>query len=101
MSDSYGVQKIAAERTRQIEEKGYDPIHDSKDPRSVIEGARAYIHHAIGLEYGVDLTAEECGWPWDEKFWKPGSPEQDLIKAGGMIAADLDVIEFERDLETL
>lgn len=93
---SIGIEKLATERVRQIEEKGYDAEHDHNHVLLLRWGAQAYLRHAIALDEGVDLTAEECQWPWSEEFWKPGTAEEDLIKAGAMIAADLDVLELEK-----
>lgn len=89
-----GAEQIAAERATH-EERGYTAEHDANHIISLREAARAYIHHSIGLAYGVDLTAEECGWPWDEKYWHPADELRDLVRAGALVAADIDATELE------
>jgi len=32
-------------------------------------------------------------WPWDEKWWKPKSPRDDLVRAGALIAAEIDRLD--------
>lgn len=95
---SYGIDKISYERQRQIEVEGYTAEHDDGHLASLGMAAQAYVRHAVGLEYGVDLTAEECGWPWAEQYWKPKTEEEDLIRAGALIAAALDALEREKEL---
>ena len=64
-----GVERIAAERKRQIEEEGWADAHDRRDLLEVL-------------------------WPWDLKYWKP-SPDnriRKLEKAGALIAAEIDIL---------
>lgn len=90
-----GAQLIAAERTRQIEDEGYKPEHDDEHVNGeMVEAACCYIRQAIGRrwlenkEYRQDPAPDE--WPWDEEWWNPQTPERDLVKAGALIAAELD-----------
>lgn len=81
MSDKTGVELIAIERKRQIDEEHWSPEHD--DDHDYNELARAAACYAIG---------NDENWPWDEECWKP-SPDnriRELEKAGALIAAEID-----------
>jgi hypothetical protein len=75
-----GASLIAAERQRQIEQEGYSPEHDE--------------HHGqgqLGMAAKAYLTGNGAAWPWDEESWKPtGDVVRDLVKAGALIAAEID-----------
>ena len=32
-------------------------------------------------------------WPWEPEAWKPTYPVRDLVKAGALIAAEIDRLE--------
>jgi hypothetical protein len=101
-----GIELITEERKRQIESEGYTPQHDSE------HDVRELVHAAITYARSSDLSLHsetfepddswheinepfyrnqvKCGWPWDEKYFKPTTPLRDLIKAGALIAAAID-----------
>ena len=81
-----GSDLIREERDRQINEEGWSREHDAGHTRSelALAGA-AYALHAAG-----EAEAAARAWPWDAVWWKPGVPLQDLIKAGALIAAEID-----------
>ena len=89
-----GVELIADERKRQIEELGYSIEHDSKHLTSEFAlNACSYIESAMIKAYGgKTLTVEELknGWLWDKEAFKPKTPLKDLIRAGALIAAAID-----------
>lgn len=98
-----GASMIAEERLRQIEEEGYDKKHD--DNHAAGQLAMAAVAYAIPM---TDLIPN--AWPWDaEEFKKeaegfitpsPGGDKDraewiygrtdDLVKAGALIAAEID-----------
>jgi hypothetical protein len=97
---SKGVELIAIERKRQIEELGYDYTNDFlyKGEQLALagvcyalnEGYRGKKSEPIeDPEYSSFITAM---WPWDEKFWKPTPKDRikELTKAGALIAAQID-----------
>lgn len=68
-------------------ERNYPPtrakaaLEDEDFTRMVENPAR---HH-----YGWDEAPDE--WPWDVSWWKPSAdPERNLVKAGALIAAEID-----------
>ena len=73
-----GIELIAQERQRQIEEEGWTAKHDdSHITRELAFAAAAYI-----LE-------DDTYWPWSEGF-KEYDYKTNLIRAGALIAAELD-----------
>lgn len=84
-----GIEMIALERQRQIEEEEWTAEHDD----SHIDGemARAAACYAYPILPGPhDLP---IGWPpeWDAGWWKPSAdPIRNLQKAGALIAAEID-----------
>lgn len=91
-----GVELIAEERQRQISQEGWTPEHDDNHDRCELAKAAACYaiqtvearHLAGTVDY---LNAPPLGeWPWDEAWWKPKDPIRDLVKAGALIAAEID-----------
>lgn len=91
-----GAELIAAERRRQLEVEGYMP----EDDESTGSGALALA----GAAYAVNMAEElvESGlpedmdgtdlWPWNPRLMKlTGDRVRDLVKAGALIAAAIDV----------
>jgi len=85
-TESPGVALIAVERSRQVAAEGYTPEHDAEHGRGELAlAATAYALAASG----------RCGhalvwWPFGGGF-KPGiDPIASLVKAGALIAAELD-----------
>lgn len=79
-----GVELIAIERKRQIEELGYDYTHDALYANNQLGEA--------GAAYATKDPDREDFWPWDDIYWKP-TPEdriKELSKAGALIAAQID-----------
>lgn len=108
-----GVELIAEERKRQIESEGYSIKHDLE------HDVRDFIYAAITYERSANLSLlserfkpddnwhntnepfyrneVKCGWPWDEKSFKPTTPLRDLVKAGALIAAAIDRLNARKD----
>jgi hypothetical protein len=82
-----GVAMIRAERLRQVAVEGYTPEHDAEHTDSELaEAAAAYLMYAIGWP----STARDV-WPFHESFFKPSGGElRDLVRAGALIAAEID-----------
>ena len=82
-----GVGLIAAERKRHVDEEGWTPEHDDEHSGgSMVEAAVCYALYGEG-ELAHVVPKE---WPWDEKWWKPSTYKRNLVKAGALIAAELD-----------
>jgi hypothetical protein len=85
---SPGVQAIANERSRQVTEEGWTAEHDAQHGPGVL--ARAGACYAWYAAMGYRLSPI-TSWPFDERWWKPGSGEmRTLVKAGALICAEID-----------
>lgn len=99
-----GIDLIAAERQRQIEQEGWTPEHDREHvghPLSIygfpplVAAAFTYISagaHPRPTAAGLEPPAT---WPWETQFWKPTPDDRvrELVKAGALIAAEIDRIQ--------
>lgn len=110
-----GVERIAAERKRQIEAEGWTAEHDAahETPEALAVAAGCYacppwareMHERPVWEWSggarhPDTYLRPSGrtvtvpvlWPWDAEWWKPtpGNRIRELEKAGALIAAEID-----------
>lgn len=106
---SAGVERIAAERQRQITEEGHRPELDRLGGAVQLEAAGTSYAEFAYVTMLHNMTIEEAlagnrrsgpppSWPWNVRYWKPtGDPVRDVIKAGALLAAALDVMIAERE----
>jgi hypothetical protein len=86
---------ILKERARQIKEEGYTEPHDDGHLRGeILYAALAYLHATTSLRIG-NSTAESSRlameyWPWGASELKVKSENENLVRAGALIAAELD-----------
>lgn len=91
-----GIELIAEERNRQIEKEGWSPEHDAQHYRGELAIA-ACLYADI---YAETKTKVPYGWPWEDKWWKPSKDRiRNLTKAGALIAAEIDRIQFSETKE--
>lgn len=100
--NAVGVAKIAAERQRQVLKEGWTPEHDDKHVDDEMALAAACYAsppgHPDGQRGYANLAVCPKSWPWRPKWWKP-SPHRrttELVKAGALIAAEIDRRERAR-----
>lgn len=95
MEQSQALKDIAAERQRQIESEGWSVEHDdAHTDGSMALAAAAYARAPEGP------TLPPLYWPWSRDWWKPKSRRSNLVRAGALIAAEierLDRAETEHD----
>ena len=92
LKDATGVDLIAVERRRQIEEEGFTCDHDYQHDCGELASAGAC--YALAEQEMVGADWEPAFWPWDKKWWKPSSdPIRNLVKAGARIAAEIDRLQ--------
>lgn len=89
-----GAELIAEERTRQVSKEGWTPEHDDEHPAGrVLAAGIAYATAAqqqlTHRRPDLDLV-REMYWPWAKKWWKPKDRVRNLVKAGALIAAEID-----------
>lgn len=87
-----GIELISDERKRQVESEGWTAEHDDEhDNHQLSEAAACY---ALGVPTAVSNDVAKVPlWPWDESWWKPGDRVRDLVKAGALIAAEIDRLQ--------
>lgn len=96
-----GAELIAAERQRQVEEEGRTAEHDQQHDRDELPGAAQTYLGAVALRRQGEtnayiraiLTELPQGWPWSWETFKPRDDVRDLVRAGALIAAELDRIQ--------
>ena len=98
-----GAEMIATERRRQVEVLGYDDDHDSgQSYDALLRAARCYLTSAEATWFGRECVTFDgfrpgdgapSDWPWRDEEWKPsGTAVRDLVRAGALIAAEIDRI---------
>lgn len=87
-----GIERIAAERRRQIEEEGWTPEHDAQhDGGELNQAAAYYCCRSISLDLAaIYMFPPEWNPRWAKRAGSPAPTDRDLIKAGALIAAELD-----------
>jgi hypothetical protein len=94
-----GIELIAEERQRQIDAESYTPEHDDEHDSGELAGAGAcYALSTVFSENGMIRILDRF-WPWDVQDWKPTKPIRDLVKAGALIAAEIDRLQRASDPE--
>jgi len=92
-----GIELIAEERQRQIEKEGYTTNHDDKYLESDLACAAACYALPEDLRNAFNATGIEGDgiWPWNLEYWKPTPDDRikELVKAGALIAAEIDRIK--------
>lgn len=90
-----GADLIREERRRQIEQEGYDAMHDRHHtPEVLAEAATAYALHG---DPRLRIDAHMF-WPWSDEFWKPKDKLRNLVRAGALIAAAIDRLQKEGEV---
>ena len=100
-----GVELIAAERKRQIENEGWYPARDAQVhvKGELGRAAENYVRFAVEPDVARDYQRKNghtpAGWPWHYRWWKPSQGNavadrvRDLTKAGALIAAEIDRLQ--------
>lgn len=96
-----GIELIAEERQRQISEEGWTPEHDDDHQEFELAAAGAtYALKAAGFPDAPHIIGDNIRfnnevplWPFSLEAWKPGEPIRDLVKAGALIAAEIDRLQ--------
>lgn len=102
-----GAAMIAAERRRQIEGEGFTQEHDEEHVDAELSGAAvAYAtlaRNQIVSSYDPAMASALASgppssnlWRWPGDAWKPSTdPIRNLVKAGALIAAEIDRLKRE------
>jgi hypothetical protein len=94
-----GAEMIANERQKQIDADGWTAEHDDDHSGGeMIEAAVAYARFGSAPRFAA--WAPSC-WPWDQAWWRPGERIRTLVKAGALIAAEIDRLQRTYESVTL
>lgn len=88
-----GIELITEERQRQIEKEGWTAKHDAEHVYGELAAAaECYLLELRARNLrGETVKSPPPAWPWHRDWWKPsGDPVKNLIKAGALIAAEID-----------
>ena len=91
-----GAGQIAIERARQKSVEGYDLTHDIMHPTD--EFCRAAIAYAVHDVSVIPSKGSVEGWwpeKWDADMFKPKDRKRNLVRAGALIAAAIDRLQYE------
>jgi hypothetical protein len=107
---SRGAALIFKERLRQITEEGFTPERDAAYVNGELARAgAAFAQIATEVPLHPDYLHKVPYWladlwPWDNTWWKPSNdPVRNLVKAGALIAAELDraLDQMEQELKAV
>lgn len=106
-----GIEIIEAERARQVTEEVWTPEHDDEhDNGALALAAAVYALPADRRDYetrrswtpGIELEGRGDHtweaprlWPWDEFKPTPDDRVRELAKAGALIAAEIDRLQWD------
>lgn len=96
-----GIELIAKERRRQIEQEGWTAEHDARHVNGELAQAascyafRSSLYVGNGSKYRTAGGGAPSQWPWRKKWWKPKTVLRDLVRAGALIAAEIDRLLVE------
>lgn len=95
---SGGLGLIADERERQICGEGWTPAHDdAHSGGELAEAAACYASLASEQSRDEDNPCTDRtppnAWPWDAEWWKPKDRLRNLVRAGALIAAEIDRVQ--------
>lgn len=95
-----GSALIARERERQVTKEGWTPEHDDAHDRRELASA-AYCYIKLGGGSSTEPpTAVPWEWPFEDEAWKPSKAAvRNLVKAGALIAAEIDRLNRATDKE--
>lgn len=88
-----GIDLIAEERRRQIKQENYPANWDYSvnGHGELCLAAAAYALNAASAQVEHPKAGEPpVFWPWLPHNWKPKGPMRDLVRAGALIAAEID-----------
>lgn len=95
-----GIDLIAEERRRQVEQEGWTPQHDAHHVNGELVCA-AICYAEAGSGFDLSIGCDEVGkpphpWPFEASWWKPSDDlRRNLAKAGALIAAEIDRLQNE------
>jgi hypothetical protein len=97
VAEAKGAADIAAERQRQIDVEGWTPAHDDEHKTGELAKAASCYAWAAGQSDSLREAFADPPptWPsqWGVMWWKPKDRRADLVRAGALIAAEIDRLD--------
>lgn len=96
-----GIKAIASERERQLCIEGFSRDSDEQYREGELaRAATAYVQLAamdlqVGSRKHIASQEPPFFWPWAPAWWKPVDARHDLVRAGALIAAQIDLIDSQ------
>ncbi|MGY0607439.1 hypothetical protein ACVHXL_06330 [Stenotrophomonas sp. FS3] len=96
-----GIKAIASERVRQLCIEGFSRDSDEQYREGELaRAATAYVQLAamdlqVGSRKHIASQEPPFFWPWAQEWWKPVDARRDLVRAGALIAAQIDLIDSQ------
>lgn len=93
---SSGAELIGAERERQMDTEGWTPEHDDGHEQGELAGAAACYAIPPHVRKKDHISPSwRALWPWESRWWKPTPDDRvrELVKAGALIAAEIDRLQ--------
>lgn len=100
---SKATDDVLTERKRQVEQEGWTAKHDDQhtDGDLALAAACYACNAATWAAKGTDelrkryaeLSRLGFHWPWDQKWWKPKSQRQDLVRAAALLIAEIERLD--------
>lgn len=94
-ADRDGAEMILAERRRQVAYDGEDwtlEHDDTHDQGELVAAAIIYANPPLGSGWAPEDEAPD-GWPWEPESYKPKDQISNLVRAGALIAAEIDRLQ--------
>lgn len=94
---SGGAGLIAVERRRQYTEEPWSEMHDDlHDGEELLAAAFCYLGDLINGPHAESSSL----WPWERAAWKPTPNDRvrQMVKAGALIAAEIDRLQRDEAL---
>lgn len=104
-----GIELIADERKRQIEEEGWTSKHDTQyEGGQLVGAAMCYASNSVNKRYDKEVLRAQLffekretwsdAWPWDADWDKREThdPLRSLVIAGALISAEIDRLQRQK-----
>lgn len=92
-----GIKAIAAERQRQVDKEGWTPAHDADHNECELAFAGAVYALSGAADSHLKNDARQAAirelWPFTNHWFKATGGREDLVKAGALIAAEIDRLD--------
>lgn len=82
---------VLDERRAQRTREGFFPEHDDKHVHGEMgKAAVCYVIDACAYHLQPGMDDFDAWWPWETRWWKPGTARRMLVKAAALILAEIE-----------